>query len=182
MLSVLAISFLNYVVFAKNMNSLGEMLGEIDKKWIETFNMFGDKSRDNDWMEISLCSFNRSTRELEFAGARGKMTIISAEEIISFKGDQYPIGGWQIEKNRIYHGQKIILPENSMVYLSSDGFKDQIGGEGNKTLKEKKLREFLNELYDLPTHVQKSFLTLVFNEWKGKNIQTDDVCMLGVRL
>ncbi len=182
MLSVLAISYLNYVVLGKNFNSLGEMLWEIDKKWIETFNMFGDKSRDNDWMEISLCSFNRSTRELKFAGARGKITVINKGGITNLKGDQYPVGGWQIEKNRVYHDHEMILPEDSMVYLTSDGFKDQIGGNANKTLKEKRMQEFFSELFYLPTNVQKSFLSVAFNEWKGKNIQTDDVCILGVRL
>jgi serine phosphatase RsbU (regulator of sigma subunit) len=183
MLSVLAISYLNYVILGKNFSSLGNMLEEIDKKWIETFNMFSEKSKeDNDWMEISLCSFNRATRELKFAGARGKITIINQEGITHLRGNHYPIGGWQIEKNRSYHETEMILPENSMVYLSSDGFKDQIGGVGNKTMKEKKMQEFLAELFYLPANVQKSFLNMAFREWKGKNTQTDDVCVLGVRL
>jgi serine phosphatase RsbU (regulator of sigma subunit) len=183
MLSVLAISYLNYVILGKNFTSLGSMLEEIDKKWIETFNMFSEKNKeDNDWMEISLCSFNRKTRELKFAGARGKITIINKDGANILKGDHYPIGGWQIEKNRTFNEKEMILPENSMVYLSSDGFKDQIGGVGNKTMKEKKMHEFLSELYYLPAKVQKSFLNMAFKEWKGKNTQTDDVCVLGVRL
>jgi serine phosphatase RsbU (regulator of sigma subunit) len=182
MLSVLAISYLNYVVLGKNHESLSDILGEIDKKWIETFNMYGDKTKDNDWMEISLCSFNPQTRELKHAGARGKITIVNESGSKILKGNHYPIGGWQIEKNRVYHENSVTLPEKSMVYLSSDGFKDQIGGKSNRTMKDKAMQGFLSELYYLPTEVQKSFLSMTFNEWKGENAQTDDVCLLGVRL
>ena len=182
MLSVLAISYLNYVVLGKDFSSLGNMLGEIDKKWIETFNIYADKNRDNDWMEISLCSFNKKTRQLKCSGAGGKVIVINESGTTLIKGNPYPIGGWQIEKNRDFHENGIILPLNSMVYLSSDGFKDQIGGEKNKTMKEKKMIEFLSELFYLPPNIQKSLLTLSFNEWKGNNFQTDDVCVMGVRL
>lgn len=114
MLSVLAISYLNYVVLGKNHDSLGEILAEVDRKWLETFNIYADKTRDNDWMEISLCSFNPKTRVLKCAGAKGKITIINEEGTQILKGDPYPIGGWQIEKNRIYNEREIILPEKSM--------------------------------------------------------------------
>ena len=52
----------------------------------------------------------------------------------------------------------------------------------DKTFKERKMREYLNELYYLPAKNQKAFLTIAFNEWRGDNVQTDDVCLLGVRL
>lgn len=182
MLSVLAISYLNYVVLGKNHDSLGDILGEVDKKWLETFNIYADKTKDNDWMEISLCSFDPKTRILKHAGARGKVTILNETGSTILKGDHFPIGGWQIEKNRIYTETEIVLPEKSMVYLSSDGFKDQIGGKSNRTMKDKTMKAFLSELFYLPAEVQKSFLSMAFKEWKGENLQTDDVCLLGVRL
>ncbi len=182
MLSVLGISFLNYVVLGKCHDCLGKMLEEVDKKWIETFNVYSEKGKDNDWMEISLGSFNPKTRVMKFAGARGKITVINGEGTQVIKGDRYPIGGWQIESNRTYHETEIILPEGSMVYLSSDGFKDQVGGPTNKTMKERQVRKLLNELFHLPADIQKSFLSSAFNEWRGNNNQMDDVCLMGLRL
>ncbi|HTL80089.1 MAG TPA: SpoIIE family protein phosphatase [Bacteroidia bacterium] len=182
MLSVLGISYLNYVVLGKDHSSLGDMLSEVDRKWIETFNIYGDRSRDNDWMEISICSFDHKKRELKFAGANGKVFIVNETESNIINGDHYPIGGWQIEKDRKYTEHTIAVPEYSMVYLSSDGFKDQLGGMHNKTFKQKRMREFLSDIFYLPPGIQKSFLKVAFNEWKGNNKQTDDVCVLGVRL
>ncbi len=182
MLSVLGISYLNYVVLGKNHLSLGDILEEVDMKWMETFNRYSEKGKDNDWMEISIGSFNPKTRKLKFAGARSKITIINEQEIQVIKGNSYPIGGWQIADNRTYKETEVRLPENSMVYLSSDGFKDQIGGILNKTMKEKRMKEFLADVSYLPANIQKSFLCMAFNEWKGDNNQTDDVCLLGLKL
>jgi len=182
MLSVLGISFLNYVVYSKDYTSLSDILCELDQKWLETFHIYADEEKDNNWMEMSLCSFDPKTRILKFAGARNKVVVISQEGEQVLYGERYPIGGWQIETERTYHQQEIRVPENSMVYLSTDGYKDQIGGPKDKTFKERKMREYLNELYYLPAKNQKAFLTMAFNEWKGDNVQTDDVCLLGVRL
>ncbi len=182
MLSVLGISYLNYVVFGKDIDNLGRMLEHIDKKWIEAFHMFTEQEVNNDWMEISLAAFNSKTRELRFAGARGKIIIVNKNGIEIIKGHNYPVGGWQIEKNRIYEEQKIILSKDSMVYMTSDGFQDQFGGKKNKKMTIKKLHEHLNDIYSFPADVQKTVLTSIFNEWKSSNKQTDDVCVLGIRL
>ncbi len=182
MLSVLGISYLNYIVFGKDYDNLGKILEKIDKKRIEAFHMFTEQEVNNDWMEISLAAFNNKTRELRFSGARGKIIIVNTQGMHILKGHNYPVGGWQIEKNRIYIEQKIFLPENSMVYLTSDGFQDQFGGSRNKKFTIKKLYQFLANIYSLPVDVQKIFLTTEFSEWKNANKQTDDVCLLGIRL
>ena len=75
MLSVLGISLLNYVV-QKNFTLVGDYLTELDKKWVETFN--GDQydfNFNNDWMEITLFSYNTVTKEFQFACAGGEFAI-----------------------------------------------------------------------------------------------------------
>ena len=133
-------------------------------------------------MEISLGVFDRKTRKLRFAGAKGKITIINKSGVEIIKGDNYPIGGWQIESNRVYHEHEMTLAEDTIIYMSSDGMKDQFGGEKNKKLMDKKLLEYLVDMHDLPLTIQKTFLSMAFNEWKGDKEQTDDVCMLALRL
>lgn len=182
MLSVLGISYLNYVVLGKNYDGLGKMLQEIDKKWIEAFHMFTEQEVNNDWMEISLAAFNSKTRELRFSGARGRIIIVNNQGIQIIKGHNYPVGGWQIEKNRLYNEHKLFLPENSMVYMASDGFQDQFGGNRNKKISIKTFYEYLTNIHSLPAEIQKTFLTTTFNDWKKNNIQTDDISVLGLRL
>jgi len=50
MLSVLALSFLNYIVLGKDFEFVGEILLELDKKWIETFHQGSEFGFNNDWL------------------------------------------------------------------------------------------------------------------------------------
>lgn len=182
LLSVLAVSFLNYIILGKENKDLGSVLNEMDRKWLETFNYSGDYLFDNDWMEISLASFDYTTRVLNFAGAKGKIQIIHDKQLTVLKGNKYPIGGWQIEKNRIFQQQEIKIQPNTQIYLSSDGFQDQLGGPNEKRFRSNRLNELLIQLVDSNSQTQKLILNKEFETWKGNHQQTDDVCLMGIKL
>ncbi|MBA2611644.1 MAG: SpoIIE family protein phosphatase [Bacteroidetes bacterium] len=182
MLSTLAIGFLNYIVYSKKYSDLGEILNEIDKKWIETFKRHEDDDNlNNDWMEISLIAFNCQTRDFQFAGANSNILISSNDHApINLCGDSFPIGGWQIEKNRQFTTQYCKLKDAAKVYLFSDGFQDQFGGSQNKKIGSRNFKNHLNSISHLPMAQQFSEVEDHFRIWKGVNEQTDDICLLGV--
>ncbi|MGL4597048.1 MAG: PP2C family protein-serine/threonine phosphatase, partial [Bacteroidia bacterium] len=74
-LSVMAVSFLNYIVLGKDFSDVGDVLDELDKKWIETFHQGTEFGFNNDWLEIGICSFDTETRELQFAGAYDNLYV-----------------------------------------------------------------------------------------------------------
>ncbi|MEO6303032.1 MAG: SpoIIE family protein phosphatase [Bacteroidia bacterium] len=182
MLSTLAIGFLNYLVYSKEYSELGDILNEIDKKWIETFKRHEDDADlNNDWMEISLIAFNSETRDFQFAGANSSILIMAKDsEPIHLNGDSFPIGGWQIETNRKFTTQYGKFENPIKVYLYSDGFKDQFGGNYNKKLGSRNFKNYLVSLKDLPINMQSLDIESHFQQWKGINEQTDDVCILGI--
>jgi len=182
LLSVLALSFLNYVILGKEFVEIHEVLEELDKKWIETFHQGVEYGFDNDWMEIGICAFNSETRELQFSGAFNKLTCVHENEMTTICGNRYPIGGWQLEKTRTYKNHSQILPENTMVYLSSDGFKDQFGFPEGKRFGTKRMTQLISSVAHLPAARQKQVVEAAFESWKGPEVQTDDVCLMGVRL
>ncbi|MFI5149912.1 MAG: PP2C family protein-serine/threonine phosphatase [Bacteroidia bacterium] len=182
LLSVLALSFLNYVILGKHFTQIHEVLEELDKKWIETFHQGVEFGFDNDWMEIGICAFDTETRELQYSGAFNKLTCISNKEIIVRYGNRYPIGGWQLEKSRTYQHHSLILPENTMVYLNSDGFKDQFGYTEGKRFGSRRLTLLLESIAHLPAADQKRILETELEAWKGKEPQTDDICLMGIKL
>jgi serine phosphatase RsbU (regulator of sigma subunit) len=182
MLSVVALSFLNYIVLAKEFDEIGDVLRRLDKKWIETFHQGAEWGYNNDWLEIGICSFNEETRELQFAGAFNKLTLINENNITEFIGNKYPIGGWQLERNREYKTFSVILKENTSVYLYSDGFKDQFGEVSKKRFSSKRFREMLFKYNELSMNKQKTKIEIELNLWKGSEEQTDDICVLGLTL
>ena len=182
MLSTLAIGFLNYLVYSKDYSELGDILSEIDKKWIETFKRHEDDDNlNNDWVEISLIAFNSKTRDFQFAGANSNILITGNNfEPINLSGDNFPIGGWQIETKRKFTTQYCRFDEAIRVYLYSDGFHDQFGGALNKKFGSRNFKKYLSSISSLPMAAQNSHIENHFLEWKGINEQTDDVCVLAM--
>lgn len=182
MLSVLALSFLNYIVLGKDFTHIGEVLDEMDKKWLETFQQGIELGYNNDWMEIGIGAYNTETRELQYAGAFSKLTYIVEGELYELIGNKYPIGGWQLEKERKFKTHSIILPANTTLYLASDGFKDQFGYETGKRYGSKRLKDFFKRIAKLPAANQKIIADREFAQWKSIEEQTDDVCLMGIKL
>lgn len=183
MLSSLAIGFLNYVVYSKSFERLGDILTELDKKWIETFNHHEDIDVNNDWMEISLVAYNQKKRLLHFSGAGS--SIVTVHEDGSWKkirGNSYPVGGWQIESNRSYTTFEVDISQSSKVYLYSDGIKDQFSELLNKRLGSARFNSMLAETSHLPCTEQKFVLEDWLSSWKGNAPQTDDICLLRIDL
>ncbi len=158
------------------------------------------KSRTNadtkDGMDIALCKVNRTTLEVEFAGANNPVWVIAdnamegcdtniqiegSEKVLSeFRANKQPIGMYAAMKPFVT--RKFKLQKGDSVYLSSDGFPDQFGGERGKKLKSINLKKKLLRMSDSPMEVQVGMLHKEFDEWKGELEQIDDVCVMGVQV
>lgn len=69
-----------------------------------------------------------------------------------------------------------------MLYMFSDGFADQFGGEKGKKYYTANFQKFLLTVSQLPLAEQKQALIDEFNNWKGDTDQIDDICIIGVRV
>jgi serine phosphatase RsbU (regulator of sigma subunit) len=87
-------------------------------------------------------------------------------------------GGKNLEFN-LYHIQ---AQKNDMIYLYTDGYADQFGGEKGKKFKYKQLNELLIESSSLELNDQSTLLNQKFVNWKGNLEQVDDMCVIGIRI
>jgi len=180
-LSMLGYNYLNYAVLHKGLTSPDKILQEVDKQVVETFSTANNDLFDNDWIDMALICYNTLDKTLYFAGANRKVLIIENEKSKVLKGSNYPIGGWQLEKNRPFSVQKTSFEKGS-IYLGSDGFQDQFNNEDTKKFGSKRLHQLLVDIEGLTMNSQKRILEKEFSEWIGGNSQTDDICLVGVRI
>ena len=181
LLTMLAHSFLNYIILGKQITNPSEILKEFDKKFIETFTNDDNTDKfENDWIDIALCCFDKEQKLLYFAGAKRKILLISNGNPFLLAGSNYPIGGWQLEKNRTFNTQIIPIKPKDMIYLGSDGFQDQIGGEKNKKFGSTSLHTLLTEIAHHNGETQLKIIKKTFNDWTFNTEQLDDVCMMGI--
>ena len=182
LLTMLAQSFLNYIVLGKKIIHPTSILKEFDKKFIETFMGDNEDIFHNDWIDIALCCYDESEKKIYFSGAKRKLLHVSKYNAIIYNGNNYPIGGWQLELNRSFNHHEFNVSEGDMIYIGSDGFQDQIGGEKNKKFGSKQLHELLSSIIEMPCELQLKQLKTTFNKWKTTTEQLDDICLMGIRI
>ena len=69
-----------------------------------------------------------------------------------------------------------------MLYIYSDGFADQFGGERGKKYMSGKFKKFLMSISEMTTEEQEYLVKVEFTNWMGENEQIDDVCVMGVKV
>ncbi|MFN7012740.1 MAG: tetratricopeptide repeat protein [Bacteroidia bacterium] len=179
-MSLLGITFLNEICKNDMVQTPAEILEKLREKIIHQLNPNSDNKTSSDGMDIALCRLNLKTNELLFSGANNPCWIIEKEflNLIELKPEKQPVG---IHTEYMpYSNQTFLLNKGDSVYLFSDGFADQFGGEKGKKLKSSLLKEKIKEASRLSAKEQKVFLKEFFIAWKGNLEQIDDVCLMGL--
>jgi len=96
------------------------------------------------------------------------------------KPDNQPIGKYEYRKPFTNH--ELQLSKGDAIYIFSDGYVDQFGGPRGKKFMIAPFKEMLLKLQDTPMTKQREMLDKTFEDWKGELEQTDDVCVIGVRI
>jgi serine phosphatase RsbU (regulator of sigma subunit)/TPR repeat protein len=176
MVSVVCNNGLNRSVREYGLTDPGKILDKTREIVIQEF----EKSEEDvkDGMDIALCSIEGN--KLKYAGAHNPLWIIRNGEIIEIKANKQPIG--QFDHPEPYTTHTFDLESGDSIYIFSDGYVDQFGGEKGKKFKSKAFRELLLSIQDKSMEAQKITIDEAFEIWKGSLEQIDDVCIIGVRI
>lgn len=181
MLTMLVVSLLNYVILNKRVRSVNDIMMEIDKKFLETFDSAEINGYNNDWVDMTLCCYDKQLQTLYFSSANRKLLHISNGGARVYEGVSYPVGGWQLEKNRLFSVQQIQVEKGDMIYIGSDGFQTQFGGDMNKKYGSQRLHRFLEGIATFDSLTQEQLLNRELQTWTNGHPQTDDILVLGIK-
>jgi serine phosphatase RsbU (regulator of sigma subunit) len=187
-MSIMGHNFLNQAINEKGLNRPDQILSYMN---IAISSSLGqNKTNGNkdiltkvqDGMDIVLISLDPTDNELMFSGAQRPLLIVRNGELIELKGDRFPVGGQSYGKMKRFTWQTQQLQVGDMLYMFSDGYADQFGGDKNKKFKYAKLRELLKTIAEDQMGSQKELLSEAHQLWKAKREQVDDICVVGIRI
>ncbi len=143
-----------------------------------------DTSTSKDGMDIALCVIDLQNKILEYAGAKNPLVYIQDNMLHEIKADRHSIGGEQLEIERTFIKHTITLHTPTWIYLFSDGFPDQFGGNYRKKFLTKNLKNLLFAHHQKSFPEQKEILNHVFEAWKNtaNENQIDDVLVIGCKI
>jgi transcriptional regulator with GAF, ATPase, and Fis domain len=179
-MSLICSDIMYKVVYDQKITSPADALKLIDDKLVQLIRKSSESSA-NDGMDIALCSYSKNDNILNYAGAHRPILIIRNGEILEYRPNKFSIGGHSTEGKHFDLNQIQVYP-GDQIYLVTDGYADQFGGDKGKKFKFKNLKELILSVSDKPMLEQKMIIDETFESWKGGLEQVDDVCLIGVKI
>ncbi len=177
LVSVVCHNALNRAVKEYNKIMPAEILDCVAELVLENFSTDDDVK---DGMDASVCALNTATGELFWAGANNPLWLIRHSELIEYQPNKQPIG--KFDGRVPYTNHKIEITKGDTIYLFTDGYADQFGGERGKKLTKAKFREAILNMQRYNVDEQKKYLLDLHLNYKGNLGQVDDICVIGVRV
>ena len=182
MMSIIGRNLLDQAVNEKGITMPSQILNFLQVGLSSAFGQTGEhKANLFDGMDLALCSYDLQTNILDFAGANNSLYLILDGEMIVLRGDKVGISA-EYEISNSYTNIQIEVKKGDVVYLTSDGFPDQFGGPKYKKYTYGKMQSFLTSIHQEPMDNQYALLKQEIQNWQGDKDQTDDICLMGIRI
>jgi serine phosphatase RsbU (regulator of sigma subunit) len=133
-----------------------------------------------DGMDVALITYESKTGILSYAGAKRPLWHVRSRELTIHSPTRLSIGGHSPD-GLMFKEEKITILPGDMVYLCSDGYADQFGGEGGRKFSTGRLRKVLCELAHFSMPKQHGQLLSLLHDWQGRQEQVDDILLAGIR-
>ena len=198
-MTLLGIAFLNEISGEMVQHEACHIFESLQTKMKNTFHSNHNRII-NESMEICVCLLDTKTHQFQFAGTSSSYLFIVPQNADKIVGqlDEHKV--YEIENKKLiqvrckknvgegeknespYFQKEIQLEPNDMIYIFSDGYIDQIGGDDLRRYMRARFAETILQNSCLPLDAQHFALTKEFTDWKGANTQTDDVLVFGLKI
>ncbi|MBL7895608.1 MAG: tetratricopeptide repeat protein [Bacteroidia bacterium] len=175
-MSLLNASLLNEAIVEKGIEKPGDIFNYVRAKLIS--NMSAEAQKDG--MDGVLICVDKVSGEISYAAANNKPLLMTSNGALELPGDKMPIGIGERKDDFTTHN--ISYSKGDRLYLFTDGYADQFGGEKGKKFKHKQLEQLITEINHKSSNEKKEILNNTFEKWRGSLEQVDDVCIAGLVL
>ncbi len=174
-------TILRQIIRIEGLSEPGDIMHLLDKELTALFNEHNTLGTTHDGMDIVFCKFNLKSGKGSFCGAGRPLVLIRDGEIVEFKKGPDTIG-YSNKPVKTFETIYFDLVPNDQFYLFSDGYTDQFGGENVKKFNRNRFRSLLLSLNNYKLEKQKEQLLFSYNNWKGRQEQIDDICVVGIKV
>jgi len=183
-MSMIGNTLLNELVNENKILDPAKILSSLNDAIIKTLRQQQtDEDISEDGMDLTICMIDKMNNTLTFACANHTVYLFKGNELESVTGDIYSIGGSLSAREKVlFNNHTYQLNEISQIYMFTDGYADQFGGQYYKKYMGSQFKQLITKVHEMPMDQQYEELAKEFNEWNFRKKQTDDILVLGLKL
>ena len=138
-----------------------------------------------DGMDLAICVVNKKTRKISFSGARNGIFVLDGNNKQYYDADLFPVGGYYSKKSkeieRNYTSTSLTVNKDSWIFMYTDGYYDQLGGERMLSLGMDMFMAHLSKAVK-SSDENVAVLKEEYNNWRGQIPPIDDVLVIGFQV
>ncbi|WP_188704931.1 SpoIIE family protein phosphatase [Silvimonas iriomotensis] len=163
-------------VLAEVSRGIKQMLGQTAERAAQT--------DSNDGMDAAFMWFDNATQTLTFAGARTALYLLypDAPQIEMIEGDRVGVGYVDSAEDYTWHNRSLQMPAGTLMFVTTDGLIDQIGGKKRIAFGKRRVRELLLAHRNEPASYITDAILAEFANWQAAETRRDDLTCLCVRM
>lgn len=175
-------AYLNQIVLSQQVTSPDKILEALHQNISRALRQ--QETDNKDGMDVTVCVLNKKEKQIYFSGAKNPLVYLREGKLHYLKGDRTMIGGvTKLEKVREpFTVHQIPVDAELRLYMYSDGYQDQFGGQDGHKFMSKRFRQLLQNTATEQMEAQGKRLQEVFDDWRGENKQLDDVLVVGLKI
>jgi serine phosphatase RsbU (regulator of sigma subunit) len=149
--------------------SIKQMLGQVDG--------VDETPGSNDGMDAACFAFDTTRRELHFSGAKSSLFVLHPGQagVEMVDGDRHGVGYVDSDPDFTWHNQTVALQASSLVFVTTDGLVDQIGGPKAIAFGKRRIRDVLLTHRDAKAADINAAMQRELQAWQGEQLRRDDV-------
>ncbi|MDR6242058.1 two-component regulator propeller domain-containing protein [Aureibacter tunicatorum] len=185
-MSMIGETLLNQIVNLEKTTSPKLILEKLNLYIFQTLNQ--KKSYNRDGMDLSVVTVDLDCNEIRYSGARMPIIMFEQDEsgvyhLKHVKANRNTVGGYQnLFENSSYDEHVFEVTQETVVYMFSDGYQDQFGGEKNKKFMLKRIKDMLIDIQNISMDDQYYEVENNLKQWMRKEQQVDDVLFMGFKV
>jgi len=183
LMTILAVQFLDrHLLGCTEKRDPSIVLKDIDRSIIKFLRQDERDSSLKDGMEMILLRIEHAENTICFSSAGIPLYHFVDGRMHRYRLTKYAVGGFTKGQTKDFELFEFRYRPGERVYMFSDGFVDQFGGQGGRKMLRKRKESVLTKMQTEPFSDHRQLLKAFFIAWQGNHFQVDDVMAVGLEL
>jgi serine phosphatase RsbU (regulator of sigma subunit) len=181
-LTMIVYTEIRKIILDQGCHDPAEILKRLNRSMKNVLHKNGDKQMVDDGLDAAVIEVSHNDQSIRFAGAHIPLFYIKNDVVTMIKGDKQSIGYFNSDENHTFTNHKVSFPDHGWIYLKTDGFTDQMGGEKRLRFGTNRFEKLIASTYKESFTVQRNEILKTLFAHQGANEQMDDITVIGFKV
>ncbi len=163
-------------------SSPADMLSYFNRELKHILKQFDNSSKSNVGFDGGIVYYNREYKVITYSGAQTPLYYLDGNEMKMTKYDRQSVGYSTSDGNYKFTNITFSAEFVTKIYISTDGYYDQVGGNERMMFGKKRLGRTLEQIQNLEFKTQKINLLDYLIKYQGNETRRDDITLIGLKI